>query len=80
MDPYGNYSIYFWDIFGTFEATFIAYLLGVLTVLSMGLGVGVLLERMIQPKAETMPLPELNEEEKEIAPLETPSEAKKQLK
>jgi len=52
MNPYGNYAIYFLDIFGTFEATFIAYLLGVLTVLTLGWQFGGLLERLISPKKD----------------------------
>lgn len=46
MDPYGDYAIYFLDIFGTFEATFIAYLLGVMVVLTFGLELGYLLNRL----------------------------------
>ena len=37
MDPYGNYSIYMLDIFGSFPATLAAYLVGVLLVLTLGL-------------------------------------------
>ncbi|MBR2441529.1 MAG: hypothetical protein IKB20_00440 [Clostridia bacterium] len=44
MDPYGGASIYFLDLFGTFEATFIAYLLGVMVVLFLGWQFGMLLE------------------------------------
>lgn len=40
MDPYGDYSIYMIDIFGSFEATLVAYLLGVLTVLTVGMQFG----------------------------------------
>jgi hypothetical protein len=36
MDMYGNYSIYFLDIFGTFEATFVAYLFGILATVTLG--------------------------------------------
>lgn len=74
MDPYGEYSIYFIDIFGTFEATLIAYLLGVLTVLTVGMEAGYLFERMLHPKQETLPLPNLEETEKEIEPLGLPQE------
>ena len=52
MDPYGEYSIYFLDIFGTFEATFVAYLLGVLAVLILGLQVGYVLNQLCKPKKE----------------------------
>ena len=70
MNPYGDYSIYFLDIFGSFEATLLAYLLGVLTVLTIGMEVGYLFEKLIQPKKEKMPIPKLDEKEKEIEPLE----------
>ena len=76
MDPYGNYAIYFLDIFGTFEATLLAYLLGVLTVLTLGLEVGYLLERMLRPKVEQLPLPDLDKEEREIGALEMSAEYK----
>ena len=47
MDPYGNYSIYMLDIFGTFEATLIAYLLGVLCVLTIGMQSGALFNKIL---------------------------------
>jgi hypothetical protein len=68
MDPYGNYAIYFLNIFGSFEATLIAYLFGVLTVLTVGLEVGYLLERIITPKI-VMPRPNLEEKERELSEL-----------
>ena len=75
MDPYGNYSIYFLDIFGTFETTLIAYLLGVLTVLTLGLEFGYLLDRITRPHQEAVLLPDLAEEdEREIEPLEMTTE------
>jgi hypothetical protein len=37
MDPYGNYSIYMIDILGSFEATLIAYLVGVFGTLVVGM-------------------------------------------
>lgn len=40
MDPYGQASIYMIDIFGSFEATLAAYLLGVMLVLTLGLQAG----------------------------------------
>lgn len=46
MDMYGDYSIYFLDIFGSFRTTFIAYLVGVFAVINMGFLVGVFLERL----------------------------------
>ncbi len=50
MDMYGDYSIYFLDIFGSFEITFIAYLLGVLAVITMGYLVGMFLDWFSRPK------------------------------
>ncbi len=50
MDMYGDYSIYFLDIFGSFEATFIAYLVGVLTTITLGFLVGIFLDWISTPK------------------------------
>ena len=36
MDMYGGYSIYFLDIFGSFAATFVAYLVGVFGTILLG--------------------------------------------
>lgn len=47
MNPYGNYSIYFLDIFGSFEATLVAYLLGVLVVLTIGMQAGLGMSKLI---------------------------------
>ena len=70
MDPYGDYSIYMIDIFGSFAATFVAYLLGVLLVLTLGLQIGRLLDRLTQPKehddteaAETIECEEIKNED-----------------
>ena len=52
MDMYGDYSIYFLDIFGSFEITFIAYLLGVLATLTMGFLAGIFLDWFSKPKEE----------------------------
>lgn len=71
MDPYGDYTIYMLDIFGSFEATLIGYLLGVLVVLSLGMQIGMLFFRLVEsshektlPKAE----PASEEERKENIP------------
>lgn len=40
MDPYGRYTIYMINIFGSFWATLLAYLLGVLVVLTVGMQIG----------------------------------------
>ena len=45
MTPYGHYRIYMIDIFGSFATTLIAYLLGVLVVLTLGLQASRLIER-----------------------------------
>ena len=50
MNMYGDYSIYFLDIFGSFEVTFIAYLLGVLGTLILGFLVGIFLDWFSRPK------------------------------
>ena len=55
MDPYGNYSIYFVDIFGSFWATLVAYLVGILLVLTIGLQAMHLLNRLTT-KREKAPL------------------------
>ncbi len=47
MDPYGNYRIYMLQLFGSFWATLIAYLLGVLVVLISGMQFTALLRRMM---------------------------------
>lgn len=62
MDPYGDYAIYFLDIFGTFEATLLAYLLGVLTVLTLGMQFGYLMDRITRTRHEQPLLPEVEKE------------------
>ena len=59
MDPYGNYSIYFLDIFGSFRATFIAYLFGVLGTILLGFLVAMFLDWLSRPR---MPKEENTEE------------------
>ena len=49
MNMYGNYSIYFLDIFGSFEATFIAYLFGVLATITLGFLAGIFLDWLSKP-------------------------------
>ena len=46
MDPYGDYSIYMIDIFGSFEATLVAYYIGVLLVLTIGMQVNTGLDKL----------------------------------
>ena len=46
MDPYGDYSIYMIDIFGSFEATLVAYYIGVLLVLTIGMQVNAGLDKL----------------------------------
>jgi hypothetical protein len=43
---YGKYSIYFLDIFNSFEATLVAYLVGVLGTITLGFLTGWLLDRL----------------------------------
>ena len=59
MDMYGDYSIYFLDIFGSFEVTFVAYLVGVLGTITLGFLVGIFLDWFSTPKT--------------ISPQETPN-------
>lgn len=60
MDMYGDYSIYFLDIFGSFEITFVAYLVGVLATITMGYLVGGFLERFSRsPKTDSETTPPL---------------------
>ncbi len=58
MDMYGDYSIYFLDIFGSFTATFIAYLFGIFAVLCLGFlidtGVDMLTKKSVK-EAEKLP-------------------------
>lgn len=46
MDPYGNASIYMIDIFGSFEATLLAYYFGVGLVLTVGMQAVALLDKI----------------------------------
>ena len=46
MNMYGKYSIYFLDIFNSFEATLAAYLIGVLGTITLGFLAGWLLDRL----------------------------------
>ena len=47
MDPYGDFTIYMVDILGSFWATLLAYLLGVMVVLSLGMQFGYLLNKLV---------------------------------
>jgi hypothetical protein len=60
MNMYGNYSIYFLDIFGSFAATFIAYLVGILATVTLGFLAGIFLNWISTPS---------------VKPAETPSAA-----
>jgi len=62
MDPYGNFSIYMLDILGSFEATLLAYLLGVLVVLVIGIQFGHGLKKLVDSFHEETPR-EINEGE-----------------
>ncbi len=50
MNMHGKYAIYFLDIFGSFEITLLAYLLGILATLALGFLTGSLLDRLSRPK------------------------------
>ena len=52
MDPYGNYAIYWVNIFGSFWATLVAYYLGILVVLTLGLQSGYLIEKLVHGKTK----------------------------
>ncbi len=61
MDPYGKYTIYMIDIFESFEATLVAYIIGVGVVLLFGLQLTFLLDRVT--KKHLLHPDEHNEEE-----------------
>lgn len=67
MDPYGNFSIYMLDILGSFEATLLAYLLGVLVVLVIGIQFGHGLKKLVDSFHEETPreIPEGDNRENE---------------
>ena len=48
MDPYGDAAIYMIDIFGSFEATFVAYLIGVGLVLLIGMYIGRTANKLVE--------------------------------
>lgn len=50
MDPYGNFSIYMIDIFGSFEATLAAYYLGIFLVLTLGMQLNKLMYELASRK------------------------------
>lgn len=50
MDVYGNYSIYFIDIFGSFGATLIAYIFGILLTVTLGFIFGMFLDWVSKSK------------------------------
>ena len=56
MDPYGSYAIYMIDIFDTFGATLAAFYIGVLLVLTIGLQVNTILEKLT--RSHHLPLTE----------------------
>ena len=50
MNMHGDYSIYFMDLFGSFEVTLIAYLFGVFFTLTVGYLVCMALDRLSRPR------------------------------
>jgi hypothetical protein len=69
MDMHGHYKIYFLDIFGSFEVTFLAYLLGVFGTILLGFLAGAALDFISRPsrKADKQAIPEQNDTKKEQA-------------
>lgn len=65
MNMYGDYSIYFLDIFGSFEVTFVAYLIGVLGTLISGFLAGIFLDWFSRPKEVEKEEEQKGEEEAE---------------
>ncbi len=57
MNPYGDYAIYMLDIFGSFETTLMAYYLGVLLVLTLGLQVCQALNKMTMKRTKGLAVP-----------------------
>ena len=64
MDMYGSYSIYFLDIFGSFEATFIAYLFGVLATITLGFLAGIFVNWLSASKEEPPKKPKIQKAKK----------------
>ena len=68
MDPYGNASIYFFDIFGSFWATLAAYYLSVAVVLTAGMQASYFIDKLtakfaIEPKEESEAAEQTTEQE-----------------
>ncbi len=63
MNMYGNHSIYFLDIFGSFGATLTAYLFGVLFTMLGGYLVGMFLDWLSRPKNKPTEPQEITQEE-----------------
>ena len=49
MNPYGDYSIYFLDVFHNFGTTLLVYYLGVLVVLTFGMQTSYFLLKLLEP-------------------------------
>ena len=49
MNPYGNYSIYFLDVFHNFGTTLLVYYLGVLVVLTFGMQTSYWFLKLLEP-------------------------------
>lgn len=69
MDPYGEYSIYFIDIFGNFYATLAGYLVGVLLVVTLGMQSLMAVCRIVDPLSEKLGRKPNLEEETKVEPL-----------
>lgn len=56
MNPYGNYKIYFLDIFGSFGATLVAYYFAIAVVISAGWHISRWFVKMTEHKVKEMPM------------------------
>ena len=63
MDMHGEYSIYFMDLFGSFEATLLAYIFGVLFTLTAGYLVCIFVDRL-SSGVKRQPVADIAETEK----------------
>ena len=75
MNMYGSYSIYFLDIFRSFEITLVAYLLGVLGVLALGFLVGIFLDRLTKTAPEPEAVADEIAESENAEPVSEPASA-----
>ena len=65
MNMYGDYSIYFLDIFGSFAATFIAYLVGIFATVILGYLIGIFLNWISTPTPQNSKMKKASQDEAE---------------